>query len=288
MEHRTMIAERPLSQASEAPTVVVEARGMIQAALAADGVAILPPMDVEDSLKLMATLSFQPKATIIDPWYNKGVGGVRDDYKSYILNLLSLSGNISAHVFFWGFPEIVARFIDDIPPPLELIAWLTWYYKNNPSVIRGWRSSQNACLHLAQPGAAIYPEHFLNEAQKGLQAQGKLRYMPGPTSVIEETLPCPPDVIEQALLVGFVGKKEQTGHPAQKPVGVFEKLFLMTTQEGDLLFDPMSGSGTTGEAALKMGRTAIISDQSEEYTQLAEKRLQLARIQLPEGVYTRF
>lgn len=232
----------------------------------------------------MTKLALRPKATVIDPWYNKGVGGVREDYKSYILNLLCLSGSISTHVFFWGFPEIVARFIDDIPPPLELVAWLTWYYKNNPSVIRGWRSSQNACLHLAQPGATLYPEHFLNEAQKNLQAQGKLRYMPGPTSVIEEVLPNPPDVIEQALLVGFVGKKEQTGHPAQKPLGIFEKLFLMTTQAGDLVFDPMSGSGTTGEAALKLGLTAIISDQSDEYTRLAEKRLQIDRIQLPQGI----
>lgn len=276
-----MIAERPLSQEIEASNAIPAARRAVQTALAADGVVILPPMDVEVSLRLMTMLSFQPKATVIDPWYNKGVGGVRDDYKGYILNLLSLSGGISTHVFFWGFPEIVARFIDDIPLPLELVAWLTWYYKNNPSVIRGWRSSQNACLHLAQPGATLYPEHFLNEAQKNLQAQGKLRYMPGPTSVIEEVLPSPTDVIEQALLVGFVGKKEQTGHPAQKPIGVFEKLFLMTTKEGDLLFDPMSGSGTTGEAALKMGRIAIISDQSEEYTQFAEKRLQRKRISLP-------
>ncbi len=161
------------------------------------------------------------------------------------------------------------------------MTWLTWYYKNNPSVIRGWRSSQNACLHLAQPKATLYPEHFLNEAQKQLQAQGKLRYMPGPTSVIEETLSSPMDVIEQALLVGFVGKKEQTGHPAQKPLGVFEKLFLMTTKPGDLVFDPMSGSGTTGEAALKMGLMAIISDQSEEYTQFAEKRLQRERLSIP-------
>ena len=279
-----MIAERPSSPETDTSEAATETRGIIQAALAADGVVILPPMDVEDSLSLLAGLAFRPVATIIDPWYNKGVGGVREDYKSYIIKLLSLSGVISTHVFFWGFPEIVARFIDDIPPPLGLVAWLTWYYKNNPSVIRGWRSSQNACLHLSQPGATLYPEHFLNEAQKNLQAQGKLRYMPGPTSVIEEVSLSPADVIEQALLVGFVGKKEQTGHPAQKPLGVFEKLFLMTTKAGDLVFDPMSGSGTTGEAARKLGLTAIISDESEDYTQFAEKRLRTERVRLPESV----
>ena len=59
---------------------------------------------------------------------------------------------------------------------------------------------------------------------------------------------------------------------------------MMTTQAGDLVFDPMSGSGTTGEAALKLGLTAIIADQSEEYTQFAEKRLRIERIRLPESV----
>ena len=42
-----------------------------------------------------------------------------------------------------------------------------------------------------------------------------MRFIPGPNSVIEES-----------LLVGFVGKKEQTGHPAQKPEKVYERLLL--------------------------------------------------------------
>ena len=252
-----------------------EGRQIIQNSLDADGAVILPPMDVLLSLQLMHRLDFSIRTTIIDPWYNKGIGGVREDYKEYVLSILSQAGAISKHVFFWGFPEIVAPFVEAVPEPLHLVAWLTWYYKNNPSVIRGWRSSQNACLHLAHPEASLYPEHFLNDKQKQLQAQGKLRYMPGPTSVIEETLPGSDDVIEQSLLVGFVGKKEQTGHPAQKPYPVFEKLFLMTTQAGDLVYDPMSGSGTTGVAARKLERRAIISDLSEEYTQMAENRLRL-------------
>jgi site-specific DNA-methyltransferase (adenine-specific) len=124
-----------------------------------------------------------------------------------------------------------------------------------------------ACLHLAHPQARLYPEHFLNAAQRQKQAQGKLRYMPGPTSVLEE-----------ALLVGFVGRKEQTGHPAQKPVPVFQKLILMATAADDLVIDPMSGSGTTGVAALQLGRRAILCDASAEYTALAENRLGVQRL----------
>jgi hypothetical protein len=238
--------------------------------LETDRVAILPPQDVANTLEMLETVGVHAQAMILDPWYNKGIGGVRADYHDFILAVLARAGKLSDHVFLWGFPEIVAPFVERIPRPLTLVAWLTWYYKNSPSVIRGWRSSQMACLHLAHLQARLYPEHFLNAAQREKQAQGKLRYMPGPTSVIE-----------QALLVGFVGRKEQTGHPAQKPVPVFEKLILMTTAADDLVIDPMSGSGTTGIAARQLGRRAILCDASEEYTKLAEGRLGVQRLGNP-------
>lgn len=240
---------------------------LLRSSLEADGVSILPPQDAADTLEMLEALGIHAQALILDPWYNKGIGGVRDDYQDFIVDLLARAGKVSDHVFLWGFPEIVAPFVERIPPPLSLVTWLTWYYKNSPSVIRGWRSSQMACLHLSRPKARMYPEHFLNEVQRQKQAKGKLRYMPGPTSVIEEP-----------LLVGFCGRKEQTGHPAQKPVAVFQKLLSMTTATGDLVIDPMSGAGTTGVAALASGRRAILCDASEEYTQLAEDRLEIRRL----------
>jgi site-specific DNA-methyltransferase (adenine-specific) len=255
----------------------------VESSLEQHQVAILPPLDVKDSMILMQALALSPRVTMLDPWYNKGFGEIRNDYNEYILTVLDLAAPLSEHIFLWGFPEIVAYFVDKLPPPLSLIAWLTWYYKNNPSVIRGWRSSQNACLHIGQPNAKLYPEHFLNEAQQAKLAQGKLRYMPGPTSVIEGDFSDPADVIEAALLVGFVGKREQTGHPSQKPVTVFERLIAMTTVEGNLVFDPMCGSGTTAVAARKLGRLAIVTDHCEDYIRIVEQRLNLHRISLDDA-----
>jgi hypothetical protein len=248
----------------------VLARTIIEDALREQRIVVLPPMDVLSSIQLLASVGLRVNTTILDPWYNKGVGGVREDYKEYIGSILRKAGEMSQHVYLWGFPEIVASFVERIPEPLHLIAWLTWYYKNNPSVIRGWRSAQMACLHMAQPEAKLHPEHFLNDAQKQKLKAGKLRYMPGPASVIEAP-----------LNIGFVGRREQTGHPAQKPLAVFKRLLEMTSVTGDLVFDPMSGAGTTGEAARDLERLAIICDHSEEYTAIAEKRLGVSRIHLP-------
>ena len=228
---------------------------------------ILPPMDVFESINLIKLAGIKPRVTMLDPWYNKGFGEIRDDYNDFVISVLEALIGVSDHVFLWGFPEIVAQYFNRIPTEYKLVAWLTWYYKNNPSVIRGWRSSQNTCLHLSQGDAKLYPEHFLNDVQKEKLRQGKLRYMPGPTSVIEA-----------ALLVGFVGKNEQTGHPSQKPLKVYEPLFFMTTQEEDIIFDPMCGSGTTGAFALKHNRSAILSDINEEYISIVESRLLEKRI----------
>jgi site-specific DNA-methyltransferase (adenine-specific) len=246
------------------------------------GLAVLPPLDARDALAIAAAIGLQADTTMLDPWYNKGVGGVRDDYLPAHLEIIRAAGALSDHVFFWGFPEIVAPFVERIPPPLTLTCWLTWYYKNNPSVIRGWRSSQNACLHLSRPGAPLHPERFLTPAQLDLRARGKLRYMPGPTSVLDDgfdpDLDRPADVIEHPLLVGFVGRAEQTGHPSQKPFKVYERLLLMTVPDGGLVLDPMCGSGTAGAVAAHHGLRAVLCDGSDAHLSLAEARLGVRRL----------
>lgn len=242
----------------------------LKAQLDRDGVVVLEPVRAEVSLPLMAATGLTPACVMLDPWYNRGVGGERTDYIPFIVARLCDAATIAPHVYLWGFPEIVASFVERLPASLTLQAWLTWFYKNNPSVIRGWRSAQMACLHLTRQDARLHPEAFLNEAQLAKQAAGKLRYVPGP-----------PSVIESPLLVGFVGRSEQTGHPAQKPEGVFEPLLQMATVAGDVVVDPMCGSGTTGAVARANGRRALLADESDEYVTMTESRLGITRLALP-------
>ena len=221
-------------------------------------IEIMPPADVLDTLE-----TTHPVQTIIlDPWYNKGVGGCRDDYDDWLAEVIAAACGRAEHVFVWGFPEIVAHQVPRLPKTHSLVNWLTWYYKNCPSVIRGWRSAQNTCLHLAREDATVYPEHFLNDKQLERLKAGKMRFIPGP-----------PSVLEAPLNIGFVGKAEQTGYPAQKPLSVIEPLILMTTEELDVVLDPMCGSGTTGEACQRLNRRAVLCDSSTESFDVTTKRL---------------
>ncbi len=235
-----------------------------------DGVVVLSPLEASRTLGLVAELGLAPTCAMLDPWYNKGAGGVRPDYREFLDGLLAGAGAVADHVYLWGFPEIVAGQLERLPAPLQLVSWLTWYYKNNPSVIRGWRSAQMTCLHLSRPGARLYPEHFLTPAQLEKKRAGKLRYLPGP-----------PSVLEAPLLVGFVGRAERTGHPSQKPCQVFSTLLRMVLGEGDIVVDPMCGSGTTGQAAREVGGKAILSDHDPRWVEVAARRLGVRPVALP-------
>ncbi len=71
--------------------------------------------------------------------------------------------------------------------------------------------------------------------------------------------------------------KEKTGYPTQKPLGVVERLVAVHSNPGDHLLDFFAGSGTLGAAAAKLGRHAVLVDDSAEAVAVMRKRLAFAR-----------
>lgn len=66
---------------------------------------------------------------------------------------------------------------------------------------------------------------------------------------------------------------EKTVHPCQFPVELVERLVLSLTDEGDSVFDPYVGVGTTVIAALKHNRRGIGCEIMREYVDIAQQRL---------------
>lgn len=241
----------------------------LEKAINENDIVLLSP---RDAFKTFEKVKFNVNVSMLDPWYNRGVGGIQEDYFPWMNTLLAKTGKFSDNIFLWGFPDIICRALGHLPENFELVAWLTWYYKNCPSIIRGWRSAQYTCLHVGRKNVKLYPEHFMNQVQLDKFENGKMRFIPGP-----------PTVIEEPLLIGFCGKKEQIGNPsqtAQKPVKVYEPLIKMTTKKGDIVLDPMCGTGTTGVVCQQLGRKAILCDMDEVKIKMVEERLGIKRIKI--------
>lgn len=80
------------------------------------------------------------------------------------------------------------------------------------------------------------------------------------------------------LTVPFWSMPENTDHPTQKPEKLLAKLILASSNEGDFVFDPFLGSGTTSVVAKKLNRRYCGVEIDEAYCLLAEKRLMLADV----------
>ena len=61
-------------------------------------------------------------------------------------------------------------------------------------------------------------------------------------------------------------------HPTQKPTDLLKRVVLSSTNKGDLIVDPFTGSSTTGIAAYLFGRKFIGIDTEKKYLDLSIKR----------------
>jgi site-specific DNA-methyltransferase (adenine-specific) len=63
-------------------------------------------------------------------------------------------------------------------------------------------------------------------------------------------------------------------HPTQKPVRLMQALVELVTLKGQVIVDPFCGSGSTGIAAIRAGRSTYLNDVSDDYCRLARTRLE--------------
>ena len=68
-------------------------------------------------------------------------------------------------------------------------------------------------------------------------------------------------------------ERNDRAHPTQKPIKLMLRLIEDFTDPGDLILDPFCGSGTTGVAALRLGRRFIGVELKPKWAELARERL---------------
>jgi adenine-specific DNA-methyltransferase len=68
--------------------------------------------------------------------------------------------------------------------------------------------------------------------------------------------------------------KERTGHPAQFPLPVVERIIRASSNPGEIVVDPFAGSCSAGVAAVGLGRLFVGCEISNEYCELAADRFE--------------
>lgn len=82
--------------------------------------------------------------------------------------------------------------------------------------------------------------------------------------------------IESPICMGKERIRDEQGknlHPTQKPLSVLKKIISIASNPNDIVLDCFNGVGSTGEAALSLGRKYIGVEIEPEYYRATQKRL---------------
>lgn len=187
-------------------------------------------------------------------------------------------------LYVCGFSEILADVKVAAMPFFKGCRWIVWHYKNKANLGGDWGRSHESIVHFRKSkdftfnidvvripyGAHTlkYPSHPQAETSNfGKNGNGKPRenWIPNPKGAK------PKDVLDIPTTCNGMGEK--TPHPTQKPEELLRKLVLASSNPGDLVADPFSGSGTTSVVAEQLGRRWLACDCSQQYNEWAIRRL---------------
>lgn len=146
------------------------------------------------------------------------------------------------NIFIWCSKKQILpimNFFDQENIFYELLIW----GKTNPipAANKTWLPDLEYCLHFREAGVLLNDGYEL-----------KSKYFISPTNKND---------------------KEQYVHPTIKPLDLVKRHLLHATQEGDIILDPFSGSGTTAVAAHELARNFIAFEIDERYYKISNERL---------------
>jgi site-specific DNA-methyltransferase (adenine-specific) len=204
------------------------------------------------------------------------------DWSRQWIELAARALKPTGSLYICGFSEILADLKVAAMPFFRSCRWLVWHYKNKANLGNDWGRSHESILHLRKSseftmnigdvripyGAHTlkYPQH--PQALTSQFGQGKEReadWTPNPAGAK------PKDVFDIPTTCNGMGEK--TAHPTQKPEELLRKIVLASSNPGDLVADPFSGSGTTCVVAEQLGRRWLGCDANPTYNQWAIERI---------------
>ena len=69
---------------------------------------------------------------------------------------------------------------------------------------------------------------------------------------------------------------EYENHPTQKPEALLERIIRASSNPGDIVLDPFSGTFTTAAMAVRLGRIGIGIELNEDYYEIGLRRTGIA------------
>lgn len=243
-----------------------------------------------DCIEFLKTIQSGTVDTVFaDPPYNIGKADWdnfknQDEYLSWSIEWIAEAARVlkeTGTLYICGFTEILADVKKPAMQYFEKCKWLIWYYENKANLGHDWGRSHESILCLRKSKDYIfniddiripynahtlkYPTREQGKTSQFGSAEKIYSWSPNPLGAK------PKDVISVPTTCN--GMNEKTKHPTQKPEALLRRVLLASSNEGDLIVDPFSGSGTTAVVSHQLKRRFCVNDMNAEYNKWANERI---------------
>jgi site-specific DNA-methyltransferase (adenine-specific) len=138
--------------------------------------------------------------------------------------------------------------------------WIVWHYTQGMGKTRGFSPRHDDILMFTKTKDYIFNLDSIRIPQKYYRERNNMR---GAN---------PGDVWEFSH-VHYCNENRQA-HPTQKPEGLLERMILASSNEGAMVLDPFSGSGTTLRVCQQLKRCGVGIELNPDYVKMTQERLQ--------------
>ncbi len=138
-------------------------------------------------------------------------------------------------------------------------SWITWFYTQGIGKTRGFSPRHDDILMFTKhPKKFTFNLDSIRVPQKYYRSVNNMRGAnPGNVWEFSHMHYC---------------NKNRKKHPTQKPEGLYERMILASSNEGDNVLDPFLGSGTLLRVCQQTNRNGIGIDINPEYIKMAKER----------------
>ncbi len=139
-------------------------------------------------------------------------------------------------------------------------SWITWYYTQGIGKTKGFSPRHDDILMFTKSDKFTFNLDDIRVPQKFYRSVNNMRGSnPGNVWEFSHVHYC---------------NKNRKNHPTQKPEGLYERIILASSNEGDLVLDPFSGSGTALRVCQNTGRNCIGIEINPDYVDMTRERLE--------------
>ena len=138
-------------------------------------------------------------------------------------------------------------------------SWITWHYTQGIGKTKGFSPRHDDILMFTKSNKYIFNLDSVRVPQKYYRSVNNMRGAnPGNVWEFSHMHYC---------------NKNRENHPTQKPEGLYERMILASSNEGDTVLDPFSGSGTALRVCQNLNRNCIGIELNQEYVEMTKERL---------------